>query len=101
MTHERLFHAPVSVSVELGLRRDIESIAEAQKLLAEWYESRRGPLHEAAVQACNFAANGYVTTDQARSALVAFAEATGILPPDVDHVIAAHAVARSYDGFAS
>ena len=44
---------------------------------------------------------GYVTIEQARGAFVAFAEASGILSPDVDQIIAAHAVARSYDGFAS
>ena len=101
MTQEKLFHAPVSVLVKFGLRRDIGSIADAQTLLAKWHPFRRGPLYQAAVDACAFAAKGYVTIEQARGAFVAFAEASGILSPDVDQIIAAHAVARSYDGFAS
>lgn len=97
MTHEKLFHAPVSVCMGC----EIGSISEAQGFLADWNPNRRGPLYDTAVKACEFGAAGYVTTEQVRRAFHMFAEATGILCHEIGYGVAARPVTRSYGGFAS
>ncbi len=97
MTHEKLFHRPVAVSVGC----EIGSISDAQEFLMDWNPTRRGNLYDAAVEACDYAEAGYVTTEQARRAFLSFAEDAGILCSGFDYSIAARAVTRSYGGFAS
>ena len=99
--HEKLFHSPVAITVGLGFKREVASLTEMHDFLTEWSTSRRGPLYQNAVKACDLAVPGYLTTQQARRALVTFAEAAGILWPDVEPVVATHAVARGYGGFAA
>ena len=99
--HDKLFHSPVALTVGLGLKREIASLAEMHDFLTEWTTSRRGPLYRNAVQACDLAIPGYVTIEQARQALVEFAQAAGILWPDIEPVVGARAVARGYGGYAA
>ncbi len=97
MTHEKLFHRPIAVSVGC----EIASISEALDFLTDWNPTRRGDPYDAAVKACEFAEAGYMTTEQARRAFLTFAEDAGILCSGFDYSIAARAVTRSYGGFAS
>ncbi|RUY86000.1 DUF982 domain-containing protein, partial [Mesorhizobium sp. M7A.F.Ca.CA.003.01.2.1] len=53
------------------------------------------------VEACELAIPGYVTIEQARHALVQFAQASCILWPDLEPVAGVHAVARGYGGYAA
>jgi hypothetical protein len=99
--HDKLFHAPVALTVGLGFRREIASLADMHDFLTNWTTSRRGPLYRNAVKACDLAIPGYVTIEQARVALVEFARAACILWPDVEPVVGAPAVARGYGGYAS
>ncbi|WP_421912210.1 DUF982 domain-containing protein [Mesorhizobium sp.] len=99
--HEKLFHSPVAITVGLGFKREIASLTEMHDFLTEWSTARRGPLYQNAVKACDLAVPGYLTIEQARRALVAFAEAAGVLWPDVEPAIPTHAVARGYGGFAA
>lgn len=42
--HDKLFHSPVALSVGLGFKREIASLAEMHDFLTNWTTSRRGPL---------------------------------------------------------
>ncbi|KRB19573.1 MULTISPECIES: DUF982 domain-containing protein [Mesorhizobium] len=99
--HDKLFHSPVALTVGLGFKREIASLAEMHDFLTNWTTSRRGPLHRNAVEACGLALEGCITRDEARHALVEFAKATGILWPEIEPVIVARAVARGYGGYAA
>ncbi|MBZ9809733.1 MULTISPECIES: DUF982 domain-containing protein [unclassified Mesorhizobium] len=99
--HDKLFHSPVALTVGLGFKREIASLAEMHDFLTEWTTSRRGPLYRNAVKACALAIPGYITIEQARRALVEFAEAAGILWPEVDPALGARVVARGRGGYAA
>ncbi len=99
--HDKLFHAPVALTVGLGFKREIASLADMHDFLTNWTTSRRGPLYRNAAEACGLAIPGYVTIEQARVALVEFARAAGIMWPDIDPVAGARAVARGYGGYAA
>lgn len=53
------------------------------------------------MKACDLAIPGYVTIEQARRALVEFAQAASILWPDLEPAAGVHAVARGYGGYAA
>jgi hypothetical protein len=99
--HDKLFHSPVALTVGLGFKREVTSLAEMHDFLTNWTTSRRGPLFRNAVKACDLAVPGYVTIEQARRALVEFAQAAGILWPDLEPAAGVHAVARGYGGYAA
>ena len=99
--YDKLFHSPVALTVGLGFKREIASLAEMHDFLTNWTTSRRGPLHRHAVEACGLALEGGITRDEARHALVEFAQAAGILWPEIEPVIVARAVARGYGGYAA
>ncbi|RUU96490.1 DUF982 domain-containing protein, partial [Mesorhizobium sp. M7A.T.Ca.TU.009.01.3.1] len=89
--HDKLFHSPVALSVGLGFKREIASLAEMHDFLTDWTTSRRGPLYRNAVETCDLAVPGYVSVEQARRALLEFAQAAGILWPDLEPVAGVHA----------
>lgn len=99
--NDKLFHAPVAVSVGLGFKQEIASVSEMHRFLTDWFPSRRGPLYDTAVKACDAAARGYITMEQARRAFVSFLEAAGVLHPEIDATLATRTVSRSYGGFAA
>ena len=99
--HDKLFYAPVAVTLGEGVDLQIASIADMEQFLTMWPEFKRGKLYSVAQKACTAARSGYITMDQARRALVSFAEGTGALRAEMEPVIAARAVARGYGGFAS
>ena len=79
---------PVAIAVGAGFKRDIATLAEMQNFLNEWPQARRGKIYETALRACGAARAGHLTTDQARRAFTAFAEAAGIAWTGIDPVTA-------------
>jgi len=99
--HDKYFLAPVHVKLGEGVDQPIETIADMERYLLSWPQHRRGKLYTLASKACEAAQQGYITMDQARRTLVAFAEATGSLRKELEHAVTARAVARGYGGFAA
>ena len=99
--HDKLFSAPVAVSVGVGVRRDLYSLADMHEFLIEWSPSRRRISYGAAVKACEAAIAGDISPASARDALTAFAETAGILWPDGLLPVAINPAARSYAGVAA
>lgn len=74
------FFAPVCVSCPDGLTgQDIETLEQALQFLRDWPADRRGPVYQAAYNACTAAREGYLTVEEARKSLSGFARITGIL----------------------
>jgi hypothetical protein len=80
------FFVPVriaSATDQAGL--DIEDLEQALQFLREWPADRRGPVYQAAYNACTAAREGYLTVEEARRSLSGFARITGILKKDGPH----------------
>lgn len=76
---ERLqFVEPVRIWHRNGIV-ELKDIRQALGFLNQWPASRRGPVFQCAVNGCNAALVGHLTTEEARLALVSFAHITGIL----------------------
>lgn len=73
-----LFIEPVCVNGRQDFA-DIEDIEQALHFLREWPADRRGPVYQAAYNACTAARQGYLTVEEARRSLAGFARITGIL----------------------
>jgi hypothetical protein len=73
------FARPVSIFIGLGFARDIECVKEAFELLNDWPSGGRGPLHEAAIEACHAALDYECDDETVRQAFEAFARDSGIL----------------------
>jgi hypothetical protein len=74
------FFVPVCVSRADGLTgQDIENLEQALQFLRDWPADRRGPVYQAAYNACTAAREGYLTVEEARKSLSGFARITGIL----------------------
>lgn len=58
---------------------DIDCVEAALQFLRSWPAARRGPVYQAAFNACSAAKDGYLTVEEARSSLSGFARITGIL----------------------
>lgn len=99
--HDKLFRTPIALMIGAGERLEIGTLSEAHRFLSMRPQTERGDAYKNARRACEAAAAGYVTMEQARRAVVAFAEAAGMLEPEVAPVAAARAVARGYGGFAA
>lgn len=78
------FDTPISILVGFGYPKDIANVRQAFEFLNEWNTARRGPLFIKASSACSKAMNGEVSADEARSAFMLFADASGILRHDND-----------------
>lgn len=77
------FFAPVCVSSpDEPSGQDIENLEQALRFLRNWPADRRGPVYQAAFNACTAACNGYLTAEEARKSLSGFARITGILKTD-------------------
>jgi len=98
---DKLFYAPIGITVGVGERLDIGTLAEAHRFLSARPEKDRGDVYQTARRACEAAAAGHVTMDQARRAVIAFAEKVGVLWPEVSPVVSYRGVARGYGGFAA
>jgi hypothetical protein len=74
------FFAPVCVSSpDERSGNDIEDLEQALHFLRDWPADRRGPVYQAAYNACTAAREGYLTVEEARKSLSGFARITGIL----------------------
>lgn len=77
------FFVPVCVSSTTDpAGHDIEDLEQALHFLREWPAERRGPVYQAAYNACTAAREGYLTVEEARKSLSGFARITGILKKD-------------------
>ena len=77
------FFVPVCVSSKAEpTGHDIEDLDQALHFLREWPADRRGPVYQAAYNACCAAHDGYLTVEEARKSLSGFARITGILQKD-------------------
>ena len=75
-----LFYEPVCLKSETDPDgHDIDCIEGALQFLRTWPAARRGPVYQAAFNACTAAKEGYLTIEEARSSLSGFARITGIL----------------------
>jgi hypothetical protein len=75
-----LFHEPVCIkSATDSDGHDIDCVETALHFLRNWPAARRGPVYQAAFNACTAAKEGYLTIEEARSSLAGFARITGIL----------------------
>jgi hypothetical protein len=81
------FFAPVCVSSPDDAAgkdpNDIADIEQALQFLRRWPPDRRGPVYQAAYNACTAAREGYLTVEEARKSFSGFARITGILRNDV------------------
>lgn len=77
------FFVPVCVSSKTEpAGHDIENLEQALRFLRGWPVDRRGPVYQAAYNACCAAREGYLTVEEARKSLSGFARITGILKKD-------------------
>jgi hypothetical protein len=84
------FFTPVCVSLpDEPAGHDIEDLEQALQFLRDWPVDRRGPVYQAAYNACTAARDGYLTVEEARKSLSGFARITGILKKDKPHPIVA------------
>lgn len=98
---DKLFHAPIAVSLKRGHKGQISSVGEMHSFLATWPQMERGPVYDNAFKASEAATAGYITTEQARRALVNFLDVAGVLHPEVKSAFSSRVVTRSHDGFAA
>ncbi|MEQ1944850.1 DUF982 domain-containing protein [Mesorhizobium sp. VNQ89] len=74
-----LFVEPVCLNSRDAAGNDIEDVEQALHFLRGWPADRRGPVYQAAYNACTAAREGYLTVEEARRSLSGFARITGIL----------------------
>jgi len=74
-----LFVEPVCLNSRDAAGNDIEDVEQALHFLRDWPADRRGPVYQAAYNACTAAREGYLTVEEARRSLSGFARITGIL----------------------
>src|SRR5687768_12356605 len=80
------FFVPVCVSSKTDpAGHDIQDLEKALQFLRDWPADRRGPVYQAAYNACTAAREGYLTVEEARKAFSGFARITGILQKDEPH----------------
>ncbi|MBN9073653.1 MAG: DUF982 domain-containing protein [Rhizobiales bacterium] len=89
------FQSPVAVMVGLGAKREVCSLRDMHEFLMDWPPSRRGPVYNTAVRACEAARIGHLTVEQARRAFVEFARISRILWPEMDAAIADAALCKA------
>jgi hypothetical protein len=83
---KHLFFEPVCLKSDhdpAGM--DIEDLDQALHFLRGWPSDRRGPVYQAAYNACAAARDGYLTVEEARKSLSGFARITGILRKNGTH----------------
>lgn len=90
-----VFERSVWIYVGLNVEREITTVAQAYAFLHDWPVQQRGVAHSLATKACKAALLGEIEAETARDAFSAFARRAGILAPELDVVIAAHALSRS------
>lgn len=84
------FYSPVCVSSpDEPSGHDIEDLEQALLFLRRWPAARRGPVYQAAYNACTAARDGYLTVEEARKSLSGFARITGILKKTDPHPVVA------------
>ena len=78
--HKMPFFVPVCLSsTSHPDGHDIGDLEQALQFLRDWPAERRGPVYQAAYNACTAARDGYLTVEEARKSLSGFARITGIL----------------------
>lgn len=58
---------------------ELQNVRQALRFLDQWPAGRRGPVYQCAVNGCSAAIAGQLTPEEARRAIVSFAQITGIL----------------------
>ena len=80
------FDKPLVVFVGLDFLRQIDTVAEAQELLTEWPQRRRGSAYAAAVQSCEGACRGSASIEQARRSVQWLCHSVNMLAPEADPI---------------
>lgn len=76
---KRMFLEPVCMaSARDPAGCEIEDLEQALQFLREWPVNRRGPVYDAANNACSAARDGYLGVEEARKSLSGFARIMGI-----------------------
>lgn len=75
---DRIFDRPTFVK-NGKVREGISSLVDALSFLEEWPKSRRGPIYDTAVRACDCASSGQVRLSIAHDAFASFAKSVKIL----------------------
>ena len=70
---------------------DIEGLERRCSFLRDWPVNRRGPVYDAAYNACSAARDGYLGVEEARKSLSGFARIMGIARQRTPHVPVASA----------
>ncbi len=77
----RIFERPVLVKNGQFVVEEIGSLADAFEFLERWPDSRRGPIYQTALRACQRAHDGQLPLSVARDAFAGFARSVKILEP--------------------
>ncbi|MBX3597148.1 MAG: DUF982 domain-containing protein [Rhizobiaceae bacterium] len=86
------FEKPVAVTAGLGTRLEVRNLMDMHRFLLDWPPSRRTSVYSTAVRACEAARMGHLTAEQARRAFESFAKCHQVLWPEVEPLIANHAL---------
>ncbi|TKT80411.1 DUF982 domain-containing protein [Aquamicrobium sp. LC103] len=76
--NDRMFDKPVFVKNGRSLIEEIACLEDALEFLYEWPKSRRGPIYETAMKACQRAFEGDFSLSGAREAFATFAKSANI-----------------------
>jgi hypothetical protein len=75
---DRIFDRPIFVK-NGKVREEISSLIDALNFLEEWPKSRRGPIYDTVVRACDCASSGQIRVSIAHDAFASFAKSVKIL----------------------
>lgn len=76
---EKTFDEPVFVRATEGLVEEITCLEDALEFLYEWPKSRRGPIYQTALRACQKVFESNYPLGAARLAFISFAKSARIL----------------------
>ncbi len=74
-----MFGRPLYVRDGHRVVRELDCLADALAFLRDWPESRRGPIYQSALRACQAAYEHRLHLDGARNAVKCFARSAGVL----------------------
>jgi hypothetical protein len=73
------FYIPVPLSTGSGNKRNIRTLSEMHEFLSGWPCVRVSPSYEVARRTCSAARAGHLSVEQARRALLTFAQSSDFL----------------------
>lgn len=92
------FFEPVCLLSDDPEGTDIFDLDQALHFLRSWPSNRRGPVYQAAYNACIAARDGHLTVEEARRSVSGFARITGILKKDIRRPVASATGAGTVPG---